>query len=81
MEKSGSWLKSLGEEDRKNIEILTTQIINKILHDPVTGLKEESQSNGAMPYVAAIRKLFRLGPEEPREEETEQKENEPSAGY
>ncbi|MCK7515821.1 MAG: hypothetical protein MZV70_75525 [Desulfobacterales bacterium] len=23
MEKSGSWLKSLGEEDRKNIEILT----------------------------------------------------------
>jgi glutamyl-tRNA reductase len=86
MEKSGSWLKSLGEEDRKNIEILTTQIINKILHDPVTGLKEESQSNGAMPYVAAIRKLFRLGPEEPREEETgreetERKENEPSAGY
>jgi glutamyl-tRNA reductase len=61
MEKSGSWLKSLGEEDRKNIEILTTQIINKILHDPVTGLKEESQSNGATPYVAAIRKLFRLG--------------------
>jgi len=64
MEKSGSWLKSLGEEDRKNIEILTTQIINKILHDPVTGLKEESQSNGAMPYVAAIRKLFRLGSED-----------------
>jgi glutamyl-tRNA reductase len=63
MEKSGSWLKGLGEEDRKNIEILTTQIINKILHDPVTGLKEESQSNGAMPYVAAIRKLFRLGGE------------------
>jgi glutamyl-tRNA reductase len=63
MEKSGSWLKSLSEEDRKNIEILTTQIVNKILHDPVTGLKEESQSNGAMPYVAAIRKLFRLGGE------------------
>jgi glutamyl-tRNA reductase len=63
MEKSGSWLRTLGEEDRKNIEILTTQIINKILHDPVTGLKEESQSNGAMPYVAAIRKLFRLDSE------------------
>ena len=63
MEKSGSWLRTLGEEDRKNIEILTTQIINKILHDPVTGLKEESQFNGAMPYVAAIRKLFRLDSE------------------
>jgi len=71
MEKSTSWLKALGEEERKNIEILTTQIINKILHDPVTGLKEESQSNGAMPYVAAIRKLFRLAPEEPREEQDE----------
>jgi glutamyl-tRNA reductase len=64
MEKSGSWLRNLGDEDRKNIEILATQIINKILHDPVTGLKEESQSNGAMPYVAAIRRLFRLGGEE-----------------
>ena len=69
MEKSGSWLKGLGEENRKNIEILTTQIINKILHDPVTGLKEESQSNGAMPYVAAIRKLFRLNPEESQQDE------------
>jgi len=65
MERSGSWLRTLSEEDRKNIEILATQIINKILHDPVTGLKEQSQSNGAMPYVAAIRKLFRLESEEP----------------
>ena len=80
MERSGSWLKSLGEEDRKNIEILTTQIINKILHDPVTGLKEESQSNGAMPYVAAIRKLFRLNPEDPLAEDTE-KEKGPSEEY
>jgi len=71
LERSGSWLRALGEEDRKNVEILATQIINKILHDPVTGLKEESQSNGAMPYVAAIRKLFRLAPEEPREEQAE----------
>jgi glutamyl-tRNA reductase len=87
MEKSGSWLRTLGEEDRKNVEILTTQIINKILHDPVTGLKEESQSNGAMPYVAAIRKLFRLDPQETQqgeigetgivEDDTEGKEQEP----
>ena len=34
-----------------------------------------------MPYVAAIRKLFRLGPEEPREEEAEEKEDGPSEGY
>ena len=60
LERSGSWLRGLCEEDRKNVEILATQIVNKILHDPVTGLKEESQTNGAMPYVAAVRKLFRL---------------------
>jgi glutamyl-tRNA reductase len=65
LERSGSWLRGLGEEDRKNVEILAAQIINKILHDPVTGLKEESRSNGAMPYVAAIRKLFRLEGGEP----------------
>ena len=78
MERSGAWLRSLGEEDRKNIEILTSQIVNKILHDPVTGLKEESQGNGAMPYVAAIRKLFRLSPAEIHEEDREEKEKDTS---
>jgi glutamyl-tRNA reductase len=86
MERSGSWLRALGEEDRKNVEILATQIINKILHDPVTGLKEESQSNGAMPYVAAIRKLFRLeAAESPQDaspgDKPAEKEKEPSQGY
>jgi len=86
LERSGSWLRALGEEDRKNVEILATQIINKILHDPVTGLKEESQSNGAMPYVAAIRKLFRLGTAESPQDSTPEprpaeKEEEPSEGY
>lgn len=86
MERSGSWLRALGEEDRKNVEILATQIINKILHDPVTGLKEESQSNGAMPYVAAIRKLFRLeAAESPQDSspgnQPAEKETEPSEGY
>jgi glutamyl-tRNA reductase len=86
LERSGSWLRALGEEDRKNVEILATQIINKILHDPVTGLKEESQSNGAMPYVAAIRKLFRLeAAESPQDaspgDKPAEKETEPSEGY
>jgi glutamyl-tRNA reductase len=58
--KSGAWMENLTEEERKNIEGFANSIINKILHDPITGLKEESRENGALPYVAAIRRLFGL---------------------
>lgn len=58
--KSGSWMENLTEEERKNIEGLANSIINKVLHDPITGLKEESRDNGALPYIAAIRRLFGL---------------------
>ena len=58
--KSGSWMENFTEEERKNIEGLVNSIINKVLHDPITGLKEESRDNGALPYIAAIRRLFGL---------------------
>jgi glutamyl-tRNA reductase len=58
--KSGSWMQNLTEEERKSIEILASSIINKVLHDPITGLKEESRDNGALPYIAVIRRLFGL---------------------
>jgi glutamyl-tRNA reductase len=58
--KSGSWMENLTEEEQRNIEILANSIINKVLHDPITGLKEESRDNGAMPYIAVIRRLFGL---------------------
>lgn len=60
MEKSSSWMLSLSGEERKRVEILAASIVNKILHDPITGLKEESQDDDALPYIAAIRRLFRL---------------------
>ncbi|MBW2595371.1 MAG: glutamyl-tRNA reductase [Deltaproteobacteria bacterium] len=60
MEKSHSWMKDLGGEERENIDILVNSVVNKILHDPVVGLKEESRNGGADSYVAAIKKLFRL---------------------
>ncbi len=60
LDKSSSWLRNLSEEDRKNIEILTGSIVNKILHEPMIGLKEESNDRSATPYVAAIRRLFGL---------------------
>ena len=58
--KSAAWMENLTEEERKNIEGFANSIINKVLHDPITGLKEESRENGALPYIAAIRRLFGL---------------------
>jgi len=61
LERSGAWLRTLNTEDRELVEILANSIVNKILHDPMTALKEESQNPGGTAYVAALRRLFRLG--------------------
>jgi len=60
LERSSSWLKNLDEEERNRVEILAASIVNKILHDPMTGLKEESRDKDALPFVAVIRRLFNL---------------------
>lgn len=60
MEKSHAWMKDLGADEREHIEILVNSVVNKILHDPVVGLKKESRDGGADPYVAAVKRLFRL---------------------
>jgi glutamyl-tRNA reductase len=60
LQKTASWMQKLTQEDRKQMEILITSIVNKILHDPIASLKEESQERIAGPYIAALRRLFRL---------------------
>lgn len=60
LERSAAWLRKLDEEERNRVEILTASIVNKILHDPLTGLKEESREKDALPFVAAVRRLFKL---------------------
>jgi glutamyl-tRNA reductase len=60
LERSNGWLRNLPEEDRAEVEMLANAIVNKILHDPMTCLKEESREGAALAYVAAIRRLFRL---------------------
>ncbi len=64
MERAPFWIRSLGEDEKKEIEILLSSVLNKILHDPITGLKEETQEDGVAPYIAAIRRLFRLDEKE-----------------
>jgi glutamyl-tRNA reductase len=60
LERSAAWLRKLDEEERKRVEILAASIVNKILHEPMTGLKEESREKDALPFVAVVRRLFRL---------------------
>jgi glutamyl-tRNA reductase len=60
LEKAPFWIKSLSEEARGEIEGLIASILNKVLHDPITGLKEETKEDGGVPYIAALRRLFNL---------------------
>ncbi len=64
LEKSTSWLKELGPAEQENIRILAASILNKVLHDPVTRLKEESNGGDGTVYVEAIRRLFKLDTED-----------------
>jgi glutamyl-tRNA reductase len=60
MVRFSGWLGGLQEEDRAHVEWLVASIVNKILHDPITGLKEESTEGDELPDMAAIRRLFKL---------------------
>lgn len=60
MDRSAHWLGGLSADDRSRIEGLAASVINKILHDPISGLKEESVDRDELPYLAAVRRLFKL---------------------
>ncbi|MGB7948871.1 MAG: glutamyl-tRNA reductase [Candidatus Binatia bacterium] len=63
LEKSlGGSLRDLSEKQREALEDMTTAMINKILHAPVSHLKRNSQDEedeGTL-YIAALKKLFDL---------------------
>ena len=62
MEKSlGGSLKELSEQQRAALEDMTTAMINKMLHGPISRLKNNSDNDDeATLYVAALKKLFDL---------------------
>ncbi len=63
IEKSlGGGLKDLSEAQRLALEDMTTAMINKLLHGPISQLKRNSQDKDdeAALYVAALKKLFDL---------------------
>lgn len=54
-------LKELSDRERKAVEDLTAAMINKILHDPLTRLKDLPEEEAA--YHASLRELFQLDKE------------------
>jgi glutamyl-tRNA reductase len=55
-------LRTLTDEERSEVERLTTQIVNKLLHEPTVRVKEAA-SEGTEAYAEALRELFALDEE------------------
>jgi glutamyl-tRNA reductase len=61
MEKSLSTsLKGLSEKERKALEDMTSAMISKILHAPITRLKQQPEDRDEALYIDALKKLFDL---------------------
>jgi len=75
LKKACAALSLSSEKDRKILEVLTSAIVNKILHDPITFLKRTDDHSSTEMFVDAVRKLFRLEEAETIGEEDQQTEN------
>jgi len=60
LEKTLSLHPDLSEKERKSLEALTSAIINKILHTPITLLKQTNEEAMADLYLDALHTLFGL---------------------
>jgi glutamyl-tRNA reductase len=61
--KAESRLEGLSESERRTVESLTTQIVNKLLHVPIVRMKEAAATEGTG-YVEVARHLFGLAEED-----------------
>jgi glutamyl-tRNA reductase len=75
LEKTFSLHPDLSEKERKSLEALTSAIINKILHTPITLLKQTNEEAMADLYLDALHALFGL-PEKSLETFLEKSEGE-----
>ena len=60
LERLGAKLSDLTDEQRAQVEMLTTSIVNKILHMPTVKMKEAAGRDECYLYVDAVRTLFDL---------------------
>jgi glutamyl-tRNA reductase len=57
LQKTLSALKDVGPREREALDAMTSAIVNKILHTPITRLKERDRRTEAF-YIDAARRLF-----------------------
>ncbi|HYX76642.1 MAG TPA: glutamyl-tRNA reductase [Gaiellaceae bacterium] len=58
--RAGRRLADLSPEERRAVEAVTVQIVNKLLHDPTVRLKEAAAGADGAAYADAVRHLFGL---------------------
>jgi glutamyl-tRNA reductase len=68
LERLGNRLSDLTDEQRARVDMLTTSIVNKILHVPTVKMKEVAGRDQCYLYVDAVRTLFDLDTEDGGEE-------------
>jgi glutamyl-tRNA reductase len=62
--RAGGRLGRLEESDRRLVEAVTAQIVNKLLHLPTVRMKEAAAASDGVVYAEVVRHLFGLGEEE-----------------
>ena len=66
LERARERLGRLPERDRRLVESVTAQIVNKLLHEPTVRMKEAAVTAEGVVYAEVVRHLFGLGDEERR---------------
>lgn len=64
LQKADALLGRLDESQRRAVEAVTTQIVNKLLHLPTVRLKQAAAAADGVLYAEAVRHLFGLGEDE-----------------
>jgi glutamyl-tRNA reductase len=60
VERALNRLDDLSDEEREVVLALSTRLVNKLLHDPITHLKAEAADGNGVVYTQAMRHLFGL---------------------
>jgi glutamyl-tRNA reductase len=64
LQKADSLLGRLDDSQRKAVEAVTSQIVNKLLHLPTVRMKQAAAAADGVTYAEAVRHLFGLGEDE-----------------
>jgi glutamyl-tRNA reductase len=64
LQKAEALLGRLDESQRRAVEAVTAQIVNKLLHQPTVRMKQAAVSADGVLYAEAVRHLFGLGEDE-----------------